>query len=315
MEIDLGSLCDSAGARLVIADVIGMDAARQVLLFGDRPPLRFDVLSIGIGSVPTVGDVRIADDSRLVAIKPMQTFLARFDEAVRAAVSERRDRPIRVAIAGGGAGGVELTLCLPAHLRTLLGPQGRSDLMMVTAAGRLMPGSLAATARRAERIFSRRGVRLITGRQVVEINRGVLTLDDGTAAHSDVILWATGASAPPVIGKLGLPTDADGFLLTSDTLLTTGCAPVFAVGDAGSIAGSSVPKAGVFAVKQGPVLLDNILRALSGAPLRRFRPQRGFLKLLNTGDGRAIGEWRRLSFEGAWCWWLKDYIDSRFIDQ
>ncbi len=89
----------------------------------------------------------------------------------------------------------------------------------------------------------------------------------------------------------------------------------FAVGDAGSIAGSSVPKAGVFAVRQGPVLLDNILRSLSGAPLRRFTPQRGFLKLLNTGDSRAIGEWRRLSFEGAWCWWLKDYIDSRFIDQ
>ncbi|OFW07164.1 MAG: hypothetical protein A3H96_01805 [Acidobacteria bacterium RIFCSPLOWO2_02_FULL_67_36] len=63
------------------------------------------------------------------------------------------------------------------------------------------------------------------------------------------------------------------------------------------------------------MLWDNILRTLSGAPLRRYVPQRGFLKLLNTGDGRAIGEWRGRSVEGAWCWWLKDYIDSRFIAQ
>jgi selenide,water dikinase len=63
------------------------------------------------------------------------------------------------------------------------------------------------------------------------------------------------------------------------------------------------------------VLWDNIVRTLSGAPLRRYVPQRDFLKLLNTGDGRAIGEWRGLSVEGAWCWWLKDRIDSRFIQQ
>jgi len=69
----------------------------------------------------------------------------------------------------------------------------------------------------------------------------------------------------------------------------------------------------VYAVRQGPILWENLRRFLTGAPLRRYRPQAHFLRLLNTGDGRAIGEWRQLSFEGAWVWRLKDRIDRRFI--
>jgi hypothetical protein len=52
-----------------------------------------------------------------------------------------------------------------------------------------------------------------------------------------------------------------------------------------------------------------------GRPLRPYRPQTSFLRLINTGDGRAIGEYRGFTFEGRWCWWLKDWIDRRFIDQ
>jgi pyridine nucleotide-disulfide oxidoreductase family protein len=315
MEIDLARLSAAAGAGLMIADVTGLDVARQELLFADRPPLRFDVLSIGIGSIPAAGDLRIADAARLLPIKPMQTFIPRLDDALRDAASERHDRSIRVVIVGGGAGGVELTLCLPPHLRALLGGHARFDMTLVTADERLVPGSLEQTARRVERIFERRGVRLLTGRQVVQVDAATVALDDRTVVDADVILWATGAAAPGLLARLGLPTDTRGFLLTSDLLQITSGAPIFAVGDTGTVAGASIPKAGVYAVRQGPVLWDNILRTLSGSPLRQYVPQQGFLKLLNTGDGRAIGEWHGLSFEGAWCWWLKDYIDSRFVEK
>jgi len=149
----------------------------------------------------------------------------------------------------------------------------------------------------------------------VGIEGGRLALDAGLTVEADVILWATGAAAPPLLATLGLPTDARGFLLTAETLQSTSGAPIFAVGDTGTIAGSRTAKAGVYAVRQGPVLWENIQRMLTGEPLRRYTPQQGFLKLVNTGDGRAIGEWKGLSFEGAWCWWLKDYIDGRFMDK
>ncbi len=131
--------------------------------------------------------------------------------------------------------------------------------------------------------------------------------------EADVVLWLTGPAAPPVLSRMGLPTDASGFLLTKDTLQSTSGASVFAVGDTGSIDGVPTPKAGVYAVRQGPVLWSNLQPMMSAAPLRPYAPQRTFLRLLNTGDGRAIGEWRGISFEGVWCRCLKDFIDRGFV--
>jgi len=37
------------------------------------------------------------------------------------------------------------------------------------------------------------------------------------------------------------------------------------------------------------------------------------LKLLNTGDGKALLQYKWLTFYGRWCWWLKTYIDKRFV--
>lgn len=313
MEIDLSRLCAAAGARLVLGEVSGLDRAGRALLFADRDPLHFDVLSIGIGSVPTYAGVDVIDRIGLVPVKPMQTFLDRFDDRLRQAPDRRRGAPIRIAVVGGGAGGVELALCLPPYVRARLGDRGRFEQTVVTSDERLLPGSLRGTAGRVERLLTRRGVRLLLGRRVTQVHSGHLALDDGSAMEADVILWLTSAAAPPLLIALGLPTDAQGFLLTTDALQTTAGDPIFAVGDTGTIAGSPTPKAGVFAVKQGPVLWENIRRSLDGERLQTYTPQHKFLKLLNTGDGRAIGEWKGLSFEGAWAWWLKNVIDRRFV--
>ena len=313
MEIDLTRLCASAGADLVIARVAGLDVGTRHLHFEDRPPLPFDMLSIGVGSVPSFDGVDVADAERTVPIKPMQTFLPRLDARLREAKRERGSRPLRMVTVGGGAGGVEVTLCLPFHVGVVLGAGVRVEQTILAGSQSLLPGSATSAVARVERVLRRRGVRFVAGRRVTRVDGSRLDLDDGTPIESDVTVWATGAVAPPVLSRMGLPTGADGFLLTSATLQSTGGAPVFAVGDTGSIVGERTPKAGVYAVRQGPVLWDNLQRALDGRPLRRFEPQRHFLRLLNVGEGCAIGEWRGVSFEGAWCRRLKDFIDVRFV--
>ena len=77
MEIDLVRFCASAGVRLVLGNVTGIDREQRELQFSDRPPLAYDFLSVGVGSRPTTKGVEVKDDSQLVAVKPMQTFLER----------------------------------------------------------------------------------------------------------------------------------------------------------------------------------------------------------------------------------------------
>jgi selenide,water dikinase len=241
----------------------------------------------------------------------MPSFLDRLGATLRQAAAGTR-RPLRITVVGGGAGGIEIALTLASFVRCVLGGGVPSETTLVAGVNGLEPGRLPSTTRRVQRALARKGIEVVGGHRVVRIGRRHLVLDDAREIDTDLVVWVTGAAAPAWLATLGLPTDARGFLLTDACLRTTARAPVFVVGDSGTIAGSPAPKAGVYAVRHGPILWQNLQRVLAGTPLQPYVPQSGFLRLLNTGDGRAIGEWKRWSFEGRWCWRLKDRIDRRF---
>jgi selenide, water dikinase len=313
MQIDLVRLCASVGARLILEEVTGLDVPRRRLLFGERPPLPFDVLSIGIGSTPRLDDVEI-DGEMLLPIKPMQTLLERLHQRLDRWSEQRSTERLRVVVVGGGAGGSEIAFCLPAGVRQFL-DDVPVELHLVHANGTLIPDALPKTSRHVAAELTRRNAQLHLRRKVVRVTEDKVVLDDDSEIPADLVLWATGAAPPPLVSKLRLPTAADGFLLARPTLQTTADAPVFIVGDTGTRTEDPTPKAGVYAVRQGPVLWRNIRNVIEGRPLEEYKPQRGFLKLFNTGDGRAIGEYKGFSVHNAAAWKLKDFIDGRFMDK
>ena len=333
MEVDLVRLCAAAGARLIVGDVTGLDVQKRELLIADRPPLPFDVLSIGLGSVPNRTGLMEADDS-LLEVKPMQTFLPRLEQRLQLLASggnqppdtfEKKlsltpkpdpnplPSPLRITIVGGGAGGVELAFCLPMRVRSVLG-NAPFSITLIDSGDKLLKGSSAGLVRRVERDFAERSVKVLLGRRVTQVKHGSAILDNGETIPGDLVLWVTSAAPPPLIKDFDLPKDDRGFLLTARTLQSTRGDPIFVVGDTGTIEGEKLPKAGVYAVREGPVLWENLQRILSKEPLRDYKPQRGFLKLLNRGDGTALGEYQGFSMEGKWVWRLKDRIDGKFMD-
>jgi len=324
MEIDLVRLCAAAGARLIVDDVSGLDVPRRKLLFPDRAPVRFDVLSIGIGSIPQSGGVPL-DGESLLTIKPMQTFLARLSRrlefcaqarsaATRQGSAAMEHPPLRLCIVGGGAGGVEIAFCIPHFIQRITSNLAL-ELTLIHSSANLIPGAKSRTSDITRRQLQSRGVELHAGRSVKLVSVTEVTLDDGQQIPADLVIWATGAAPPPLLADLDLPKDSRGFLLTRPTLQTTADAPIFVVGDTGTRETNSTAKAGVYAVRQGPVLWKNLQHCLAGRPLVPYEPQSDFLKLLNTGDGRAIGEYKGLTLHNAALWRLKDWIDGRFMDK
>lgn len=310
MQIDLVRLCSAAGARLIFEEVTGLDQLGKKLLFASRPPLPFDALSIGIGSKPS--DVP-GSDERVVRIKPMQTFLDRLNRSLEQIATTRVGSPWRIAIVGAGAGGFEVTCCLQRHLQQLY-PQADFELTLIDAGEHILGGMPQRTRQLAGQTLDEQGTQVLLGQQVTHIdNSGTIECGDGTTHHADLVLWTTSATPPDLLANLDLAKDDRGFLSIRPTLQTLSADAIFAVGDTASLQPEPTPKAGVFAVRQAPVLWDNLQRFLDRRPLKNWSPQRSFLSLLNTSDGRAIFTYKGLSIHSAWCWKLKDFIDSRFM--
>ncbi len=182
----------------------------------------------------------------------------------------------------------------------------------MTGSDNVGAGLLESTVAKVRKQLAARGIGVRTGSRVKRITDAGLGFVNETTLDAGLVIWATNATAPPLLAQLGLETD-QGFLATRPTLQTVSDDRVFAVGDTGTIVGSKTAKAGVFAVRQGPFLWRNIQHSLDNKPLESYEPQKDFLKLINTGDDRAIAEYLGRSFYGAWCWKLKNRIDVKFM--
>lgn len=308
IEIQLGPLAQRADAELMLGEVVGLDVPKGLLLFADREPLAFDALSIGVGSMPA--GWKKFDSPALIPIKPMQTFLERLDKRL-----EECDSSPRCVVVGGGVAGVEIALCL--HARLAAGPtRPAASVVLVTAGEELVSGMTSRSRRKLSHLLSQHAIEVVKNFRVSQVNHSSVEDKHGNCQPADVIIWATGAAPPPLLAKLGLATDERGFLATNTFLQTTTGTNIFAVGDTGTIESNPAPKAGVFAVRQAPVLWHNLQATFdSSRPMKEFIPQGNFLKILNTGQGKALLEYRGWTFHAHWCWWLKRRIDKTFVGQ
>ena len=340
VHIDLRRLAGFAGARFLDDRVVGLDRARQRVLCARRPPIHYDLVSINTGSAPRIDDVEGAE--LVIPVKPIHAFDGRW----KVLLGRVRDGTVRrLAVVGGGAGGVELTLALHHRLLAELRRQGGEpealSFQLFTADDRLLPTHNHRVRRAFERVFDARAIAVHRGARVVRVTIAapttasartaeartaaapidgdtagrVIHCADGRTFALDEVVWVTQARGPAWLRETGLALDDSGFIRVGPTLQAIDDPRIFAAGDVAAMDSSPREKAGVYAVRQSRPLADNLRRAIRGQPLRPIRLQRAALALISTGNRHAVASRGALYAEGDWLWWWKDWIDRRFIRQ
>ncbi len=307
-HIDLARLAAWTGARLIQAEAVGIDRANRQVLLKDRPPVSYDLLSLDTGAAPSLDAIPGAEQYA-TPVKPIAELGRRW----LAFLERMKDwrGPLRIVVIGGGAGGVELALAIDHRLREVV--SGAAVGVTVVTRDEILVGQ-AASARKAMRaIFARRGIRLIEGTATTRVEQGAIALASGDRIEADAVFVVTEASASKWFAGTGLALDERGFFAVDATLRSTSDQDIFAVGDCATVLAHRRPKAGVFAVRQGPPLAANLRRALLGQKLEPFTPQRRYLSIIGTGDGRALATRNGWSVEGAWVWRWKDHIDRKWM--
>ncbi len=160
-----------------------------------------------------------------------------------------------------------------------------------------------------------RGIDLQTDVTVIEVEEQGCRTEDGRFLSGELVILATGLRPPAWLADLGLELGADGGLRVDATLSSVTDTRVFGAGDCIDLAGHELPKLGVYAVREAPVLCHNLLAAASGEPLREYRPQKRCLTILNLGHGTGLAVWGPLHWLGPAAMWLKDRLDRRFLER
>lgn len=302
--IPLEPLVRRSGIRWIQRSVRALDAATQTVTLDDGSSLRYDWVSINTGPVQDRALLeRTMPGAREHAlfVRPIEAFGALWPQVVAMA----QTKPLRMAVIGAGAAGMELAMALRHRLPN--------------AAITLLCGNTPVGANYPERVQARltaalrkRKITLLQD-SAAGVRPGEVILASGATLACDVPLVATGAQAPAWLLASGLVLDLQGFVAVDACQRSTSHPQVFAAGDVSTRMDRPMARSGVVAVRAGPALAMNLAAALAGQALVEHQPPERTLNLISCGNRYAIASWGTHSAQGRWVWWLKDWIDRRFL--
>jgi len=320
-HVDARRLARAAGARFVESAVTAIDPEARIARTAGGDALAWDVASLDVGSAPAPLPAP-HDDPDVMFVKPIARFATSF-MALLQRLDARRCAGPRIGVIGGGAAGFEMALAIGHRLSrpgdaTTRATGGDPTVTLVTD-GPLLAAFPPRVQRLGRRALARRGITLVSGDGAIALARPettgplVVRLASGRTLAFDAAVLTTPSAPAAWLAASGLPKGPRGFVATEPTLEVVGCRHLFAAGDCADVLAHPRPKAGVFAVRQGPPLAANLRRALAGEPLQPFEPQAAALAILSLGERRAIATRGTFALEGHLAWVLKDRIDRAFI--
>lgn len=308
-RIDVRYMVEKGGGRFIKDKVKAIRSREQRVVLESGDEVHYDAMSVCLGS--GVPDQNFANSRQhLTPVKPVEN-MERLHWKLRGfKQTERKNREPRVLVVGGGAAGCEIA----CNTRTVFEAHGiRGRVILADANDQLLSSAPKRARRKMERFMASRDVGVYRGTRVVGVEEDHALTGDGGRIGFDLMVLATGIKPPSLFRESGLATDKNDGLWVNHYLQSISDPRVFGGGDSVALRGEPLPKLGVFAIRQGPVLYHNLQAIINGEPLQNFRPQSVFLYVLNLGTHEGLAVWGPLVWSGRSAWKLKDYIDRKFM--
>eukprot|EP00188_Purpureofilum_apyrenoidigerum_P000869 Plantae.Rhodophyta-Purpureofilum_apyrenoidigerum.ctg14361.p1 GENE.Plantae.Rhodophyta-Purpureofilum_apyrenoidigerum.ctg14361~~Plantae.Rhodophyta-Purpureofilum_apyrenoidigerum.ctg14361.p1 ORF type:complete len:457 (+),score=71.13 Plantae.Rhodophyta-Purpureofilum_apyrenoidigerum.ctg14361:285-1655(+) len=316
-SVDIEQLCQRNGWRFIQGRVEEIKATRQRLRVGEQW-LDYDLLSVDVGSETKSiqGTLEaLTHGARITKTRPILDLNERIDISLK---SVGQKESLCIIVVGGGAAGCEIAFSLREKVHS------SAKVSLVTSdVARLGSFAYKRASQAVVSELNNQDIELIEA-QVLQVGVNKIYLKDGRSKAYDMLIMATGAQGPWWLREnCDIPLDERGFIQVNHALQSPKFPTIFAAGDCAAHP-DKPPKAGVFAVRMGPILAHNLQRcsialldegSIDSAKLKEFVPQKDILSLLAMGKDFALGSKWGLVFRGRWVRSLKDYIDRSWISR
>ena len=307
ISVDLHHMCHLAGVTFIESDVTGFDPEAKHVMTKEGQRINFDLISFDTGSL-TMTDHIPGAKSFAKKVKPLGQLTE-----VKRQIDLFTGESLKITIVGGGASSVELALAMKGY-----GTQLKRGISMTIVAGHggILQNYKAKLRRYSEQSLKKQGIEVHSGAHVTKISEDTVVLQNGDQIDHDIVLLATGSVAHEFYRNSGVQVDAKGYMRVNSFLQNIDYPFIFGIGDCIVFdAYDYVTKVGVYAVKEGPILWQNLKAYSQEEPLKTYLPQEKYLSILSTGNKSGVLEYYGLVMHGSWVWQLKNWIDVKFIQQ
>ncbi len=304
VRFHIRKMAEDRGAVFIEDSAARIEPGKRLIVLDSGREIPYDVASFNTGSLVPAGPLAPSRE-RAIPVKPIVNLY----RARLAILHEIGRRSLKIAVIGGGPAGVEVA----ANLRRLVRRKPHDAEITLVGGSRVLGAFPDKVRGLALASLERNHIRVLEGIHAQRADDGGVVLSDGTTLPCDFVFLAVGVRPSPLFRDSGIPTGEDGGLLVNSFLQSTAHAELFGGGDCISVAGNPLAKVGVYAVRQNPVLLHNLMAALEGGPLQPFQHGGAYMLIMNMGDGTGISWKKNRVWDGRLAFLLKDFIDRRFM--
>ena len=269
-----------------------------------RRTFNYDTLVIAVGSQTNDFGIKGIKDYCMFLDTPAEanSFRQNLLRNVYAAHAQKdplREGQLKVAIAGAGATGVELSAELHEAFNQLIKlgideiPRDSIKITIIEAADRVLPALPLELSKKTLNALEKIHVEVLTSHRISEATPEGYITDKGGLIPSEIKVWAAGIKAPDFLANIdGLETTANNQLIVKQTLETTRDSNIFAFGDCAvcpmNDTDTPVPPRAQAAHQQASILVKTIKNRLKNKPLPTYRYV-DYGSLINLSNYTTVG--------------------------
>ncbi len=314
--------------HFILADVTGVDMEKREVsyahtLTGVTERIGYDQLVMTTGaSTSTFGLPGIAE--RVFALKTLEDAailrnrLIWLLELADDAGELERKKLLTLVVVGGGFTGVETTGEMAELFRNVerFYPHVRPGdvrIVLIEGGATLLPELPPRMGSYAENFLRERGVEVVTGDGVRGADDEGIELISGRRIETRTIVWSAGIKPRVLAGTESLPRAKNGAILVNADLSVPDFPGMWACGDCAAVpdgTGKFYPPTAQHAIREAPVLADNLVASLRGKATRSFH-YTSLGMMASLGGRKAVAQLpgnRVLTGFLAWFLWRTYYL-------
>ena len=296
------------GGIFIKDKVIKIDPDKKEVYTKTGHTFSYDLLSFNAGSYVPMQKANEAEDAHdnIYPVKPIEKLM----EARNKLKELFLQKKIIISIVGGGPSSAEIA----GNVWQLAKKTKHHMPEIRIFAGKKFMGRFPENIRsRVISSLNKKGIQILEQGYVKEIKPAAIILESDATFPTDFIFMALGVKPSTIFEESGLPVGPDKGLLVNKYLQSMKYPEIFGGGDCIYFKSQPLDKVGVYAVRENPVLLHNLMASLEGNDLEIFNPGPDYLLIFNVGGGCGVFKKNSIVFGGKIAFMIKDYIDRKFM--